>query len=1279
MSSHYARLDTSNVNRLASGLFFRFEQNEQVGHSPLTRSSEGVAHDVQHDDFVVPECSQTKEGNELYLPLLEVSVEVEVMGTIAWTKLTQTFTNRTASLVNEATYCFPLYDKSTVTDFTCSIGSDKVLKGVVKPKSQAKAEFKAAVARQRVAALLEEHTPEVFETSVGNIPARSTVKVEICYITELKADLSGDGVLVTIPTSVAPRYGAPPISLSGSSASAFLAVPPENGLQIQIQVSSPVAINRIESRTHPVTIEMGSHGQRTTRNIRDLASSRGSLEYDPKKARATLSDRSACLGKDFVLLVQCRGGTLLASRATQEPHPKLPDHSALMVSINLRDVYTPDVVSPKSPSEIIFFADRSGSMWDKMDALKTAIGFFLKSLPNNCFFNICSFGSNHVFMWPNSRPYNQQNLDESISYVTTNFEANMGGTELLSGLRKVVLKRNRALNTQVIILTDGEVWDSANTFDFIRNTRVAGGEKEIRFFALGIGDAVSHQLVEGIGRHGGGLAEVVSVDSRGDWKGRVIRMLEAALTPSTWKIEISLDDVSILRNWKEQRCIQAPYHIPEFHAFSRSSIYFLFSQAVKTKSVKFKATATSGETVTANLPFQSLESSRTCVHLLAAKSVLNDLENGQSWMHAISQENNGMAQAEVEDLARAEGERIGTEWSLPSKWTSFVVVDNIGLLEKTSRLYQAEVTELAELTRTRSGATNYPFPDLLAHSRGSSFALPNIPAADWEDCRAGREAQSGACLPPTQRYGDRGDRGDRGGRVGGGTGWRERDDFVTFHPPAQSYGDRGGRGERGDRGTEWKESEITAHAKLAGQCIVSKASARPMLDVLTRAGCSRPIKNERQQAVSSVSTILGPARPPKMGPITEDASYVQSSTSGSVTVTGTSTSSLTTATRELNPNAPAFTPSTFSEPEFGKDKENGEGTAPDTPEDWNFGSTMGYNGLPKETGDSELMPAPENRGAETLAEGVGTQQSLFVGADSPHRNSLNFKDLDPSPSTSHYDRTGPQRMDSRNHGRVGSARQKKLAISERERRRITKYIALEELIYAQTTDGRFDLNNDLGTAVKNQFKHWRFDILVSELGESMVYKDMDKVLETARTIVLIEVKHADAQDSWKLVIQKARAFVSTVIRDEKQRENLFGVLQNQLSADREMVLHALKTSRWLLSHRKLIDGILRSHILDDPKELLNILRTYAPLRDFGFRHLFFRQFGYKMEELVRFLGNHVLKDAYQKARKEKSRPSDSGIDHENPDEWTDGWDNILNLLEAVNSVMQERSRERERG
>ena len=383
-------------------------------------------------------------------------------------------------------------------------------------------------------------------------------------------------------------------------------------------------------------------------------------------------------------------------------------------------------------------------------------------------------------------------------------------------------------------------------------------------------------------------------------------------------------------------------------------------------------------------------------------------------------------------------------------------------------------------------------------------------------------------------------------------------------------------------------------------------------------------------------------------------------------------------------------------------------------------------------GDLNNQPkAAENRGAETSVEGVGkdpwipsSQGSLWGGADSLHRN---LHERLSSPSISNYARTASQCLDSGSDWGVGSARREKPtkylpwgseaenfqlvsnvprvpstlwlnspqrivypesnqndedygsyapsdsipetaalepAISELERQRITKYIALEELIYAQTTNGRFDLNNDLGTAVKNKFKHWRFDLLVSELGESMWYGDMDKVLETARTIVLIEVKHADAQDSWKFVIQKARAFVSTVIQDEEQRKNLFGVLQNQLSADREMVLHALKTSRWLLSHRKLVDGILRSHILDDPKELLNILRTYVPL---GYGH-----FAYEIEKLVKFLGDHVLNEVYHKERKEKSMPGHSGVGLENPDEWTDGWDDILKLLEAIKSVRRER-------
>jgi hypothetical protein len=714
----YRRNNEYQLSRLPSGLFFRPDSTEQPIQLPLVQSDDirqkNTHHEINNANFVIPEYRSTKEDNELYLPLLEVSVEVEIMATIARTKLTQTFTNKATHPIKEATYSFPLYDNSTVTAFTCTIAYGKVLKGVVKPKPQAKAEFKEAVARQRVAALLEEHTPEVFETSVGNIPAETTIKIDISYITELRADLSGDGLLVTIPTSVAPRYGTPPSTISSIGSPKSLAVPLENGLRIQIQVLLPVAISKIESRTHPVSVEIGSHGNTKTRNIRDLSTKKESNSFDPRKANATLSDRDACLGKDFVLLIQAGDRQLLASRALIEQHPTTPGHSALMVTLNVRDMFNPNVISPTESKEIIFLADRSGSMENKIEGLKTAMRLFIKSLPNNCTFNICSFGSSHVLMWPESRPYSKENVDAAFSYIASRFLADMGGTELLSGLRDVVQKSNSSVNTEIIVLTDGEVWH-AEIFEFIQQTRSSGPKDKTRFFCLGIGEAVSHQLVTGIGRHGGGLAEVVPVDSSGDWMRRVIGMLGAALTPSSWKAEIILDDATnSIKKENDNLWIQAPHHIPELHAFSRSSVYFLVKQELSAKTVKVKATAVdSDESFTIAIPIEELETSQTFVHQLAAKRLLSDLENGKSWLH--EKYLNGSVEkinTEVDSMIREEGERIGAEWQISSKWTSFVIVDDSSTPQKSSRLYQAEKSDLAELTRPRLGSSKITFPGI---------------------------------------------------------------------------------------------------------------------------------------------------------------------------------------------------------------------------------------------------------------------------------------------------------------------------------------------------------------------------------------------------------------------------------------------------------------------------------------------------------------------------------------------------------------------------------------
>ncbi|ESZ93251.1 von Willebrand domain containing protein [Sclerotinia borealis F-4128] len=90
----------------------------------------------------------------------------------------------------------------------------KRLLGVVYENTVAKKIYEDAKNRGQTAGLLEQHTQasDVFSTSLGNIPARQKVVVEVEYVGELKME-GGNVVKLIIPNKVAPRYGMPgPVS-----------------------------------------------------------------------------------------------------------------------------------------------------------------------------------------------------------------------------------------------------------------------------------------------------------------------------------------------------------------------------------------------------------------------------------------------------------------------------------------------------------------------------------------------------------------------------------------------------------------------------------------------------------------------------------------------------------------------------------------------------------------------------------------------------------------------------------------------------------------------------------------------------------------------------------------------------------------------------------------------------------------------------------------------------------------------------------------------------------
>ena len=126
--------------------------------------------------------------------------------------------------------------------FRCYIGK-RLIEGIIKEKEDASATYQAAVERNEPASFLEEHTADVFSTSIGNIPAGATVKVEIEYIMELKHDAEVDGLRFTIPTSIAPRYGTLPSGLStGDSSRAVTA----KNMDISVEISMSSSIRSVQ-------------------------------------------------------------------------------------------------------------------------------------------------------------------------------------------------------------------------------------------------------------------------------------------------------------------------------------------------------------------------------------------------------------------------------------------------------------------------------------------------------------------------------------------------------------------------------------------------------------------------------------------------------------------------------------------------------------------------------------------------------------------------------------------------------------------------------------------------------------------------------------------------------------------------------------------------------------------------------------------------------------------------------------------------------------------------
>ena len=685
-----------------------------------------------------------------YLPQLKVEANATIVAETCTVKLRQRYCNPNATPIEECVYTFPLYDGISVVGFTCSIG-DKLLRGIVTERQEAKDIYNEAKSRGETAGHFEQSiaASDVFQTSLGNVPANEIVNVEIEYVGELKHDLETDGVRFTLPSSIAPRYGSN--TTSPPRGSSFK----EDGFSIIVNVDMPEGtyVRGIQSPTHPIAVSMGSLSMGCDEKPR------GNL------ASASLTQRDVSMFKDFVLLVNWdQAGS---PKAIFEHHPTIPNQRALMTTL------VPKFSLPAAHPEIIFVVDRSGSMHENISTLISAMRLFLQSLPLGTKFNIMSFGNHHSLLFPQSMSYTQESLRKALAHVDQ-FQANFGGTETLAALKAAVESRWKDIPCEIMLLTDGDIWDQESAFQYI-NTAVTQSANGLRVFTLGIGDDISSAFVEGIARAGNGFSQTCTNDEKIDKK--VVRMLKGGLSPHLKDCTLEVDfeetddDFEMVHQIttterpilegkrlgkpqtemslfdqdaksddhgkskdshnrfanvpmvKTPMVLQAPCSLPALFPFNRTTAYLLLAPETTgkvPKSITLRATSPQGP-LSLTIPINTQPRTSATLHQLAARKAMQELEEGRGWIyHARSEDQQLLKDKHAStfgDMVEREAVQLGVKYQIGGKWCSFVAVE--GDVEKYRR--DANVVDDDARGFVQISAHPAPLPHRPAPRAGPAF------------------------------------------------------------------------------------------------------------------------------------------------------------------------------------------------------------------------------------------------------------------------------------------------------------------------------------------------------------------------------------------------------------------------------------------------------------------------------------------------------------------------------------------------------------------------------
>jgi Ca-activated chloride channel family protein len=442
---------------------------------------------------------------------MDTQIDARVSGMIARVTVRQQFRNDSAEWM-DAVYVFPLSEKAAVDRLEMHIG-ERVIVGEVREREAARKVFEKARAGGRQASLVEQERPNLFTSSVANIPPGESIGVEIGYLESL--DYSHEQWRLRIPLTITPRY------IPGDTTDAPTGTPVP-AVADAANITPPIEPGGPRSQRASIRVLVDSGFQ-----LAALRSIHHAVQVSERERQYSvqLAEETVPADRDFELIWSPGLGTAPDAAAFIETIAG--DTYALLMLVPPHETAS----GPAAPREIIFIIDTSGSMeGPSIRQAKAALGLALERLALHDRFNVIQFNSTHESLFREPVPVTLASRAAALEYVAA-LEAD-SGTEMRPALEAAfAMPSSREHLRQIVFITDGAVGNEAALMALIR--RDLGNA---RLFTVGIGAAPNGHFMRGAAAMGRGTFTFIG--SEQDVEERMLQLFEKIESPALTDIEI---------------------------------------------------------------------------------------------------------------------------------------------------------------------------------------------------------------------------------------------------------------------------------------------------------------------------------------------------------------------------------------------------------------------------------------------------------------------------------------------------------------------------------------------------------------------------------------------------------------------------------------------------------------------------------------------------------------------------------------------------------------------